>query len=183
MCFLIVCFAFGLSSISFHTSTLLFLEFTSFNPSTKLSSINKMAKPDKKKVKKAEKSKPSSSISPAPKQKATSTPTKYACDVEIAPSQLECAVAALRKFAADKAKVENMLFDGDNMPVNLLFALNSVPKKQKRVPHLVKLPHPLFNDESEVCLITADPQRKFKDMLEAEPVPAIKKIIGCDIFP
>eukprot|EP00398_MALV-I-01_sp_L67-1_P000133 gene133-355_t len=111
---------------------------------------------------------------------SSKTPVKYGCDVSVASSQLEQAVGALQKYADLKAKEANMLFDGDSMPVMLLFALNGPPKHQKRVPHLVKLPHPLWNDESEVCLITSDPQRKFKDMLEAEPVPAVKKIIGYD---
>ena len=105
---------------------------------------------------------------------------KYECDVAIAPAQLEKAVTALRKFAHIKAEESNMLFDGDTMPIMLLFALTTPPKHQRRIPHMINLPHPIWNDESEVCLITSDPQRKYKDMLEAEPVPAIKKIIGYD---
>jgi ribosome biogenesis protein UTP30 len=113
-------------------------------------------------------------------KKVAKSSGKYECDVSIAPAQLEKAVTALRKFAHIKADEANMLFDGDAMPIMLLFALSAPPKHQRRIPHMINLPHPIWNDESEVCLITSDPQRKYKDMLEAEPVPAIKKIIGYD---
>merc|ERR1719253_2063157 len=48
-------------------------------------------------------------------------------------------------------------------------------------PVLIPLPHPMFNDKSEVCFIAKDPQKQFKELLITKhPVPGLTKVIGID---
>merc|ERR1719310_1782449 len=46
---------------------------------------------------------------------------------------------------------------------------------------MVKLPHPLYNEKSEVCFLAKDPQKEYKELLmQKHPVPGITKVIGLD---
>ncbi len=41
------------------------------------------------------------------------------------------------------------------------------------------LPHSIYSaDSTEVCLVTKDPQRTYKDMIEAKRITFVKRVIG-----
>ena len=72
------------------------------------------------------------------------------------------------------------LLDGD-APIHVLFGTKQMPKptgkatKDKPVP--MALPHPFVSlDKADICLITKDPQREFKDKLAEVGVSA--RVIG-----
>jgi len=62
----------------------------------------------------------------------------------------------------------------------VLIGMKSIPATNGRTkPHLITLKHPLMDpDETDVCLIVKDPQREFKDKIEAKGIKAVKKVIG-----
>jgi ribosome biogenesis protein UTP30 len=46
---------------------------------------------------------------------------------------------------------------------------------------LIKLPHPMFDDKSEVCFFAKDPQKTYKELLlQKHPVPGVTKVIGLE---
>jgi len=92
--------------------------------------------------------------------------------------QVSSAVRALLTYI--KREHGNDLLD-DKPPINVLVATKQMPKAIgkakacKPVPLL--LPHPFVSlDDAEICLITKDPQREFKDKLADLGVRA--KVIG-----
>ena len=69
----------------------------------------------------------------------------------------------------------------ENAPIHVLLATKAMPKvvgKAKACkPSALKLPHPYVSlDTAEICLITKDPQREYKDRLAAAGLRA--KVIG-----
>ena len=94
---------------------------------------------------------------------------------------VERAVDALLNHVERNKKLggkEQLLDDAD--PINVLIGMKSIPSTNGRTkPHLITLKHPLMDpDETDVCLIVKDPQREFKDKIEAKGIKAVKKVIG-----
>jgi ribosome biogenesis protein UTP30 len=94
---------------------------------------------------------------------------------------VERAVDALLNHVERNKKMggkEQLLDDAD--PISVLIGMKSIPSTNGRTkPHLITLKHPLMDpDETEVCLIVKDPQREFKDKIEAKGIKAVKKVIG-----
>ena len=59
------------------------------------------------------------------------------------------------------------------VPIWLVFSTKKhVVDKNRLKPGKISIPHSLNRPDSSICLITADPQRAFKDVLEEEPFPA-----------
>ena len=73
---------------------------------------------------------------------------------------------------------EQLFEDAD--PISVLIGMKAIPSTHGRTkPHLVALKHPMMDpEESEVCLIVKDPQRAFKDQVEAKGIKCVKKVIG-----
>jgi ribosome biogenesis protein UTP30 len=90
--------------------------------------------------------------------------------------QYTAAVEALLKHHHTKKK-NDLLASDDH--VELLISLSPkapLPRNLKLQP--IELPHGIYNTpDTEVCLITAEPQRKFKDAVAAAGIPQIKKVI------
>ena len=59
------------------------------------------------------------------------------------------------------------------VPIWLVFSTKKhVVDKTRLKPGKISIPHSLNRPDSSICLITADPQRAFKDVIEEEPFPA-----------
>lgn len=90
-------------------------------------------------------------------------------------------VKALCEVVKKKSSGENSLFDDAGETMVLLFTLGQIPDRKKVRPVLIDLPHPLYNEKSEVCFFCKDPQKKYKEMLlEQFPLPGLVKVIGID---
>eukprot|EP01134_Creolimax_fragrantissima_P007660 CFRG7660T1 len=89
-------------------------------------------------------------------------------------NQLKKAVPALLKFS--EKEQENDLLDGA-VPVWVQLALIKIPQLKKKSIQL-PLVHSLYGEGTEICLITKDPQREFKDMITEQKVPNVAKVIG-----
>merc|ERR1740121_3186062 len=65
--------------------------------------------------------------------------------------------------------------------MTVLFTLGKVPLKKKTRPFIVELPHPMFDETSEVCLFSKSPQKPWKEMLiKNKSIPGLSKVIGLD---
>jgi len=101
--------------------------------------------------------------------------------VKVKKSQLEKAIRALVQLVAKRTANSNPLFGANSETMNLIFTLSEIPDKRRMKPMLIKLPHPLFDDKSEVCFLAKDPQKQYKELLlQKHPVPGVTKVIGLD---
>jgi len=101
--------------------------------------------------------------------------------VKVKKSQLEKAIRALVQLVAKRTANSNPLFGANAETMNLIFTLSEIPDKRRMKPMLIKLPHPLFDDKSEVCFLAKDPQKQYKELLlQKHPVPGVTKVIGLD---
>ncbi|KAI9092711.1 ribosomal protein L1/ribosomal biogenesis protein [Phlyctochytrium arcticum] len=96
--------------------------------------------------------------------------------------QVAKAVKALLAYEKKKASAKednssNLLDDTDAKGVHLIVTTRKMPEKLRVVPQRIPLKHPLYAD-SEVCLITKDPQRTFKTLLEEKNVKGLSRVIG-----
>jgi ribosome biogenesis protein UTP30 len=94
-------------------------------------------------------------------------------------AQVHKAVVALLTHV-ERTRANNLL-DDDALPIHVLVGTKAVPKavgkatQDKAVP--LPLPYPFVSlDTAEICLITKDPQRTYKDKLAAAGLRA--KVIG-----
>ncbi|KAJ3074426.1 hypothetical protein HDU98_011303 [Podochytrium sp. JEL0797] len=110
-------------------------------------------------------------------------------------TQIEKAVKALVAFSEKKAaskapaKAADLLADGDDEmdldvdPSNgqnfwLVIATKKMPSVLKIKPVKIPVKHSFAPSDAEICLFTKDPQREFKDLLEAKGITSITKVIG-----
>lgn len=101
--------------------------------------------------------------------------------VRVKKAMLSRAVKALCQIVAKKTANTNPLFEANTETVQLQFTLSKVPDKRKTKPFIIELPHPMYNEKSEICFISKDPQKKYKDLLIREnPLPGLTKVIGVD---
>lgn len=90
-------------------------------------------------------------------------------------------VKALNEVVKKKSSTENALFESAGETMVLLFTLGQIPDKKRVRPVMIELPHPLYDEKSEVCFFSKDPQKKYKEMLLKEfPLPGLVKVIGID---
>lgn len=97
------------------------------------------------------------------------------------PAQVQRAVDALLNHSQRSKKSTGkvpLLEDAD--PINVLIGMKAIPATNGRTkPYLITLEHPMMDpEETEVCLIVKDPQREFKDKIEAMGIKSVKKVIG-----
>lgn len=104
---------------------------------------------------------------------------KESTGVRVKRAQLEKVVRAALQLVAKRTANANPLFTETSEMVTLQFTLSRIPDKRVVKPVLIPLPHPLFDEKSEVCFFSKDPQKKFKELLLQEhKVPGIAKVIG-----
>mmetsp|Transcript_4509 Transcript_4509/g.10498 ORF Transcript_4509/g.10498 Transcript_4509/m.10498 type:complete len:372 (-) Transcript_4509:117-1232(-) len=100
---------------------------------------------------------------------------------EVKKALLGRAIRALKQVTAKKSANANPLFGENAETMTLLFTLSQIPEKRKMKPFMIALPHPMYDANSEVCFLSKDPQKEFKDLLIRErKVPGITKVIGLD---
>lgn len=66
----------------------------------------------------------------------------------------------------------------DDTEVHLIIGFSKIPSFDPL--HAIKIPvkHRIFKPEDEICLITKDPQRKYKDLAKERQITPISKVIG-----
>lgn len=144
------------------------------------------------------------------KTKAKTTTTVVAKAAPSSPYQLDAdqtlraTNALVRKIQSDQAtksatdKKESLLADADSdddadeVPVWLVLTTKKhVVDKKRLKPGKIVLPHPYIDTQStgegalRICLITADPQRKYKDLITEPSFPTalsqnIQRVIGIE---
>jgi ribosome biogenesis protein UTP30 len=82
-------------------------------------------------------------------------------------SRREASKAATPLFPKASGEGEDVSIR-DAEPVILVAAQRRVPARIRVKPQRLSVPNSLWGPESEVCLIVKDPQRTYKDLLEAE---------------
>ncbi|TPX35782.1 hypothetical protein SmJEL517_g01917 [Synchytrium microbalum] len=81
-----------------------------------------------------------------------------------------------KQAASEENPNKNNLLD-DGHIVWLMITTKLVPHQKTLKPTRIPLKHPLLPESAEICLITKDPQREFKDLLAKEGVK-VSKVIG-----
>mmetsp|Transcript_66454 Transcript_66454/g.174210 ORF Transcript_66454/g.174210 Transcript_66454/m.174210 type:complete len:361 (-) Transcript_66454:90-1172(-) len=90
-------------------------------------------------------------------------------------------VRALSQVIAKRSANANPLFESCSETMTLLFTLSTIPDKKRMKPFMIPLPHPMYDDKAEVCFISKDPQKTYKELLlQKHPVPGLKKVIGVE---
>jgi len=104
-----------------------------------------------------------------------------ASKVKVKKTQLEKAIRALVQLVAKRSANANPLFGASAETINVLFTLSEIPDKRRMKPMLIKLPHPMYDDKSEICFLAKDPQEQYKKLLlKNASMPAITKVISLE---
>ncbi|KAG1743188.1 ribosomal protein L1p/L10e family-domain-containing protein [Suillus paluster] len=102
-------------------------------------------------------------------------------DSHVSVKQCTKAVHALHAYASQKQKEQE---ENDLLPSNELYVWLQITVKRMHPEHKIKpfkipLKHPLVDPRvSPVCLITKDPQREYKDLLESHNIKFISRVVG-----
>ncbi|KAF2279281.1 ribosomal protein L1 [Westerdykella ornata] len=118
---------------------------------------------------------------------------------QLDPAQVERAATALiknmKQHAQEKQEIEgkkNLLADDEeeaeqtDVPIFLTLATKQHIKEETRLkPSKIALPHSIQPADVRICLMTADPQRQFKDLVAHDSFPAdlrakIGRVIGVE---
>jgi len=141
------------------------------------------AAPPKKKGKAEASSSASADALPASASKAALDAAQVARTTLNVPQLSKAVRALLTHVQRERAVANASLLDGSDAdpPVHVLLATKQFPKKVGKAkeckPVPLNMPHPYQSlDSAEVCLITKDPQREYKDKLAELGVRA--KVIG-----
>jgi len=89
-------------------------------------------------------------------------------------------VRALSQVIAKRSANANPLFENCSETMTLLFTLSQIPDKKRMKPFMIPLPHPMYDDKAEVCFISKDPQKTYKELLLQKHPCAVKKVIGVE---
>jgi len=97
---------------------------------------------------------------------------------KINPNQVKRAILALQKFVGKKEGKDQLFDDEDTVEFQISIGLFKVPQKKRDKPYQILLPNPIYNpEEVDICLITKDPQREYKNLVESLDLP-VAKVIG-----
>ncbi|KAK0459972.1 ribosomal protein L1p/L10e family-domain-containing protein [Desarmillaria tabescens] len=102
-------------------------------------------------------------------------------DSRVSVKQCKRAVDAIHTHQAKKTDKEsaNELLPGKEQIVWLNVAVKKVAAERKIMPIRIPVVHPIVDPRtSSVCLITKDPQREYKDLLEAKDIKFISRVVG-----
>jgi ribosome biogenesis protein UTP30 len=102
---------------------------------------------------------------------STST-TEKEVQSKLEEKQVKKAVQALLTHLAKQTdqnqKKPNLLDEQDSKYLWLTITTKKIPMKASLKPHTILLPHSILPPSPEICLITKDPQREFKDLIAAQ---------------
>ncbi|KAI0345653.1 ribosomal protein L1 [Trametopsis cervina] len=104
-------------------------------------------------------------------------------DEHVSEKQCELAVDALLKHEQRRQEKlqETQLLPGKEQNVWLVLTVKQMQPQKKLKPHRIPIVHPLVDPRtSGVCLITKDPQRTYKDLLEKQKVKFVSRVVGVE---
>ncbi|KAI9026845.1 ribosomal protein L1p/L10e family-domain-containing protein [Hyaloraphidium curvatum] len=111
---------------------------------------------------------------------ANAAPPAAAAENPLDGQQVRKAVKALLAFVERRSKekdVNELLPEADF--VFVILALKKIPDKANVKPIQIPVEHPFIKEDAEICLITKDPQREYKDLLEAKGArQLVHKVLG-----
>ncbi|PSR71672.1 hypothetical protein PHLCEN_2v12446 [Hermanssonia centrifuga] len=102
-------------------------------------------------------------------------------DEHVSAQQCKLAVDALlqHEVKRQEKKQQTELLPGKEQNVWLVVTVKQMHPEKKLKPHRIPIKYPLVDPRtSSVCLITKDPQREYKDLLEAEKIRFISRVVG-----
>ncbi|EMD39662.1 hypothetical protein CERSUDRAFT_111967 [Gelatoporia subvermispora B] len=102
-------------------------------------------------------------------------------DDHVSAQQCKLAVDALLDHAqkVEAKKSENELLPGKEQNVWLVVTTKQMHPEKKLKPAKIPIVHPLVDPRtSSICLITKDPQREYKDLLETHGIRFINRVVG-----
>ncbi|KAL4249208.1 hypothetical protein ABKN59_006947 [Abortiporus biennis] len=104
-------------------------------------------------------------------------------DQHVSVKQCKMAVDALLKHVTkvQEKQQEFELLGGREQHVWLTIAVKQMQPEKKLKPHRIPIVHPLVDPRtSSICLITKDPQREYKDLLEKKGVKFVSRVVGIE---
>ncbi|CAE6464115.1 unnamed protein product [Rhizoctonia solani] len=102
-------------------------------------------------------------------------------DAHVSTKQATLAIEALLKHNAKRQaeKEESELLGAREEVVWLNVAVKKAHPEKKLKPYSIPLARPIVDPRTtSICLITKDPQREYKDLLEAQKVKFISRVVG-----
>ncbi|KAL0065989.1 proteasome-interacting protein cic1 [Marasmius tenuissimus] len=102
-------------------------------------------------------------------------------DSRVSESQCKKAVDALHDWTSKKATkdAENELLPGKEPAIWLCVAVKQSPSGMSFKPVRIPIVHPIVDPRTNnVCLLTKDPQREYKDLLESHDIKFISRVVG-----
>lgn len=102
-------------------------------------------------------------------------------DSTVSSSQCKLAIDALLKHALKhkSEKEQNALLPEKDQFVWLVLTTKKILAEKKLKPFRIPLAHPLIDPRTTaICLITKDPQREYKDLLESNNINFISRVVG-----
>ncbi|KAI9225911.1 MAG: ribosomal protein L1 [Piptocephalis tieghemiana] len=103
--------------------------------------------------------------------------SKALADTKLNQAQISKATTALLAHHAKSTQDSNDLLASEE-PILLVITTKKASESGKTKPIRISLKHSLLTDDSEVCLITKDPQDEYKRRLESAKVGRINKVLG-----
>ncbi|KAG8947393.1 hypothetical protein FRC03_001048 [Tulasnella sp. 419] len=102
-------------------------------------------------------------------------------DSRVSSTQAKLAIEALLKHARKQRKVaeETELLGAKEEHVWLVVTSKKMHPEKNLKPFAIPLAHPIIDPRTtSICLITKDPQREYKDLLEKEKIKFIGRVVG-----
>ncbi|KAF4617450.1 hypothetical protein D9613_005717 [Agrocybe pediades] len=109
--------------------------------------------------------------------------SKELIDSHVSLAQCKKAVEALHSHELKKKEKfeETQLLPGKEQHVWLNVTVKTIPTGHRLKPVKIPIAHPLVDPRtSSVCLITKDPQREYKDLLEKHNIKFISRVVGLE---
>ncbi|KAL2914636.1 proteasome-interacting protein cic1 [Polyrhizophydium stewartii] len=108
---------------------------------------------------------------------------KSAIDEQQVSKATKALLAHMRKHRAEKkdSKKAQLDVEGERADADVIWvviATKKMPEKLRIKPVPIPLSHPLLPEDAEVCLITKDPQREYKDLMQNNGVTRVSRVIG-----
>ncbi|KAH9831357.1 ribosomal protein L1 [Rhodofomes roseus] len=104
-------------------------------------------------------------------------------DEHVSLSQSKRAVDALLSHAVkiQEKKAQTELLPGKEQNVWLAVTVKQMQPEKKLKPFKIPIVHPIVDPRvSSLCLITKDPQREYKDLLESNGIRFISRVVGIE---
>ncbi|KAI5896268.1 ribosomal protein L1 [Schizophyllum commune H4-8] len=104
-------------------------------------------------------------------------------DGHVSQKQAEKALNALLAYATKRAEkqAETELLGGREQHIWLNVAEKTIVPNRRLKPQRIPLAHPIIDPRvSSICLLTKDPQRQYKDLLETHKIRFISRVVGVE---